>query len=205
MCNFFYVDTENIGSSFLEGKDTLKAGDIMHLYHNDDRELGFSPAYLLEMNSSAATVNVVHIKAENQKNAVDFHIVTRLVHDIEKYGNRAKYYIVSYDRGYEAAITAIRSLYEGIEVNLINTSDTNMVENDIRFYVKHTFYEESKAVRKAFSRVLIEASKLEGDKKKEWLNYTKNGIRRELYKDHKRLLEVFERNITAITEIMERE
>lgn len=104
MKRIFLVDTENIGTRFLTGKETLTAEDKIILFNNESSLV----KTLQELTITKSAVEVKHM-SNHRKNAMDFQICTYLGMLVSQYGTKCEYYIVSADRGYESSLEFVRS------------------------------------------------------------------------------------------------
>jgi len=119
MKSFYLIDLENVGRQFLPGIDELTIEDTIVVCHN--KAMGpMSDEISKGLYHTKATVKIVNI-FNHGKNAMDFCICTQLGYFIAEYGGTAKYYIVSNDKGYEAAIDFAKSLDQNVSVKLVGS------------------------------------------------------------------------------------
>lgn len=136
MCKIYFVDMENVGSSFLNGVDVLTGKDKLFVFHNEERDKECSNNILSALISLPVKKDIIHVPAKLGKNAIDFQIVAYLGACIEKYKLTAQYYIVSRDQGYLSAIKAFENIYD-IKVNLVVSCNSDMEEERMRSIVQH--------------------------------------------------------------------
>lgn len=97
---FFLIDIENVGKSFLEGIEDLSANDTLIICNNTMVYSDFSPFILEGLKKTKATVKKFYIHS-TAKNAMDFELTMELGFLIAKYGEKAQYFVVSKDRGFD--------------------------------------------------------------------------------------------------------
>ena len=120
MKKIFLIDTENVGRNGYNPLDSqaaemITSDDVFLIGHN--RIHGhISPKIIDAIASSKASYRIVEIYS-NSKNAMDFSLASEMGYLISTEGNKAKYYIVSQDRGYEALIPFAKA--HGCELRII--------------------------------------------------------------------------------------
>ncbi|ORT99825.1 hypothetical protein D081_1406 [Anaerovibrio sp. JC8] len=95
----FYIDYENVHNEGLKGVEKLTPDDTMYLFYSDKADtLKIDVVQKL----LATQGNIRFMKIENGvENALDFQLITALMCDYSADNN---YYIISRDKGYDAAI-----------------------------------------------------------------------------------------------------
>ena len=95
----FYIDYENVHNEGLKGVERLTPDDTMYLFYSDKADtLKIDVVQKL----LATQGNIRFMKIENGvENALDFQLITALMCDYSADNN---YYIISRDKGYDAAI-----------------------------------------------------------------------------------------------------
>jgi len=106
MRRIFLVDTENIGTRFIPGKENLGFQDKIILFKNENHTPFVK--ILQGLNGCKASVETKEM-ANHSKNAMDFQICTCLGVLVNQYKTAAEYYIVSADRGYESSIEFVKN------------------------------------------------------------------------------------------------
>ena len=122
----------------------LTADDVFIIGHNRIRG-HISRQIVNAIASSKASYRIVEIYS-NSKNAMDFSLASEMGYLISTEGTKAKYYIVSKDRGYEALIPFAKA--HGCELRIISSISTLAEE-------RHSQEEEMKI----FQRLLPELTK----------------------------------------------
>lgn len=97
---FFLIDIENVGKTFLEGIEGLTENDTLIICNNTMVYSDFSPVILEGLQKTKAAVKKFYIR-NTAKNAMDFELVMELGFLIAKNGDRAQYFVVSKDRGFD--------------------------------------------------------------------------------------------------------
>lgn len=108
----YYVDYENVRSSGLTGLETLTGEDTVFLLYSEKAD----SLHFQDVQRILATEADLHvIKADvGTPNALDFELVTLLVHNLN-HRDDAQSYIISGDKGYRVAIRMAGRLgYQGI-------------------------------------------------------------------------------------------
>lgn len=119
MKRYFIIDLENVGKHFTEGIEALTMEDTLIVCHN--RVVGhLSKEIQDKLYHTKATVKMLEIY-NHTKNAMDFCLCTQLGYLISEEGNKAKYYIVSNDKGFEASMDFVKSLNSNVTVKRITS------------------------------------------------------------------------------------
>ena len=119
MKRYFIIDLENIGKHFTEGIEDLTMEDTLIICHN--RVVGnLSKDIQDKLYHTKATVKMLEI-FNHTKNAMDFCLCTQLGFLIAENSNKAKYYIVSNDKGFETAMDFAKSLNGNVTVKRITS------------------------------------------------------------------------------------
>lgn len=122
MKRIFLVDKENTGNRFINGLDKLTYQDKVIVFHYR-QEGNIKNETLLALSKTKAAVEIRSMNTHT-KNAMDFQICTYLGYLYSKNGNNAEYYIVSNDKGYEAAVEFLKiQLDPKINVQIIPTCE----------------------------------------------------------------------------------
>lgn len=94
----FYIDYENVQAAGLEGIKNLCETDRVLVFHNSTNAIKINVVH--EMLSSRYNINFIEIET-GTPNALDFQLVAHMFHELNKL---ARYFIVSKDTGFDAAI-----------------------------------------------------------------------------------------------------
>lgn len=106
MKRFFLIDTENVGKKgFEELEGKLNQTDYLVVAHNTTHG-NFSHAIASALEKSGASIRMISFH-DSGKNAMDFTLVAQLGLLIATEGKCAKYYLISKDKGYQAAVALL--------------------------------------------------------------------------------------------------
>ena len=95
--NTFFVDYENVNRAGLEGVETLPKSDRVVIFYSDH-----APTIDIDV-LVKCRAKLDFIRVDNRtSNALDFQLVAHLFHKMRK---RRRYYIISKDQGFIAAIS----------------------------------------------------------------------------------------------------
>lgn len=95
----FYIDYENVHNEGLTGIESLVSTDIVYLFYSDKADTLKIDVVQKIMQTQGV---IKFMKIENGvENALDFQLITALICDYSEDNN---YYIISRDKGYDAAI-----------------------------------------------------------------------------------------------------
>ncbi len=130
MKRYFLIDLENVGHTFLGGIDKLTVEDTLVIFHNMTHGKNISPSIISKLDNTKAKIQQINI-LNREKNAMDFTICTQLGFLIAKEGTKAQYFIVSMDKGYDAALEYITNLNKNIKVQRVKSIDDELSQ-DIR-------------------------------------------------------------------------
>lgn len=120
MKRIFLIDKENTGTRFLKGLEALSNQDKVIVFHYSQAG-SIKEEVLSALSKTKAAVEIRSMNTHT-KNAMDFQICTYLGYLYSKNGTNAEYYIVSNDKGYEAAVEFIKlQLDPKIKINIIPT------------------------------------------------------------------------------------
>ena len=135
MKRIFLIDKENTGERFLQGINTLTAKDTVIIFHWEDS--GAIKTSILEtLSKSKAAIEIKKFHT-HRKNALDFQICTYLGYLYGINGSDAKYYIVSNDRGYEAAVEFLKTnLDSRINISIVPNVDVDAVSVEDALLIK---------------------------------------------------------------------
>lgn len=123
MKRIFLIDKENTGNRFLKGLDTLTSQDKVIVFHYTQAG-DIKSDTLLALSKTKAAVEIRSMTTHT-KNAMDFQICTYLGYLYHENGNHAEYYIVSNDRGYEAAVEFMKLQFDKTaNISIIPTCET---------------------------------------------------------------------------------
>lgn len=116
--NCYFVDTENVGRSFLAylGACVDETNVYIFVGENNNR-LKFSSNDLNLMFQSQAKLKMMDCKV-GSANSMDFQISSQLGYCVHKYGKSVNYYILSKDKGYES-LTWFWSQF-GVTVSIVH-------------------------------------------------------------------------------------
>lgn len=162
MKRVFFIDYENIGPRGLDKIEKLNIQDTVILYFNkyyQDEKLADSVKE--RMKKFAGAVKSYELYAPD-KNALDFVLCSHLGYMAGKYEAGQKFYIVSNDKGYRAAIGQVKQIAPGIEIEQISSlGDINKTEQ-IREHVRELLkdFSSSKKVISTTTEVMTHAKNL---------------------------------------------
>lgn len=127
MKRIYLVDLENVGKSFLKGKERLMQGDETHLFHNLRRGEHISETILSALKSTPVKIHTINMDS-TAKNGMDLQIGTSLGYLIGFYKQTAQYFILSKDRDYDCCIDFARNslperVYVGKGADINSTFD----------------------------------------------------------------------------------
>ena len=138
MKRYFFIDKENTGNRFLKGLKDLTKQDTIILFHCEQQG-DIKNDVLLALTNTKASIEIKKMHTHT-KNAMDFQICTYLGYLYQSNGNRAKYYIVSNDKGFDASIEFIKNHLDpkapieriGCDMNLNPETEENMLESILK-------------------------------------------------------------------------
>jgi len=136
MKHIYLIDKENTGNRFLNGIEKLKNEDIVVVFHYEQAG-SINQVVLSALANTRASVQIRKMNTHT-KNAMDFQICTYLGYLYGKYQNKAKYHIISNDKGYEAAVEFLKTHIDPtIDINIMPSIGhekmvKNIQENPIR-------------------------------------------------------------------------
>ena len=115
MKRYFLIDTENVGKKgFEELEGKLNQTDYLVVAHNTTHgNLSHTIATAIE--KSGASIRMISFH-DSGKNAMDFTLVAQLGLLIASEGKCAKYYLISKDKGYQAAVTFLKA--QGYDISI---------------------------------------------------------------------------------------
>lgn len=160
MKNIYFIDYENVGQSGFSGSENLTSNDEIYLFHYvGTGDVKYEN--LISMANTKARTQIIRLTT-HAKNAMDFQIVALLGYLTGKYQNRANYYIVSKDKGYESAIECILSTVNGglkitTRPSISGQTETQSFEDAIRASLQGVAV--PKTINKAI-RAAVEAKNL---------------------------------------------
>lgn len=106
MKRYFLIDTENVGKKgFEELEGKLNQTDYLVVAHNTTHG-NLSHAIATAIEKSGASIRMISFH-DSGKNAMDFTLVAQLGLLIASEGKCAKYYLISKDKGYQAAVALL--------------------------------------------------------------------------------------------------
>lgn len=106
MKHIYLIDKENTGNRFLNGIEKLKQEDLVIVFHYEQAG-SINTVILSALANTKASVEIRKMHSHT-KNAMDFQICTYLGYLYGKYKNKAKYRIISNDKGYQAAVEFLK-------------------------------------------------------------------------------------------------
>ena len=107
MKRIYLVDLENVGKTFLKGKDRLKQGDEIYLFHNMRRGAYISDDILSPLKETPVKIHKITMDS-TAKNGMDLQIGTSLGYLVGFHKQTAQYFILSKDRDYDCCIEFVR-------------------------------------------------------------------------------------------------
>lgn len=134
MSRRFYIDMENINYQAIEQVDKLtKEDQVCILYTKNTGKMIFDA--VCKLVNAQANIEIIKVNSEGL-NALDYRLVAKLGSHVVKYKETIqedKYYIVSNDKGYLAALNIIREQIPGIQANLINTIEKALQSEEMGY------------------------------------------------------------------------
>lgn len=133
MKRYFFIDKENTGKRFLKGLKELSKNDTIIIFHCEQQG-EIKNDILLALATTKAAIEIRKMQIHT-KNAMDFQICTYMGYLYKTYGNKAEYYIVSNDHGYDASIEFIKmqldpkAKIERINCEMNISEEENTLEN----------------------------------------------------------------------------
>jgi hypothetical protein len=98
----FLIDYENVTTSGLDGIDLLSKKDKVYIFYSiNTKSMDFE---MIDALSKCKAKFKFFKLSKSAKNALDFQLVLFLGTRIKKYDQKAQYYIVSHDNGYQSAM-----------------------------------------------------------------------------------------------------
>lgn len=120
MKRFFLIDVENVGKAGLEGVDkVINCEDKVIMFHAMIHSYKISEALMERVRMKAGVTEEVNMYMHT-KNAMDFQLCTYLGYLVGENGTGGKYYIVSQDKGYQAAIEFIKSKFPEVIIEQVS-------------------------------------------------------------------------------------
>ena len=154
MKRIFMIDSENVGTNFIEGAKSLTKDDkIIYFKGNtiprDENEI------LRYLSESKAELEIIERHEELTKNALDFQLCTYAGFLIDKMATGSELYIVTNDKGYEASITFLKRLSENkISIRRISDLTLSTKEENERSELNAILCDFNKFVRKTAAEAI---------------------------------------------------
>lgn len=150
------MDLENVNKQIVYGLSELSVMDTLVVINNT-AHIRHIPKQIQEaLDASCAAKRYVSIQSE-AKQALDFCLCTYLGKLIQEDGTGAAYYIVSKDKGYDAAVAFAREC--GVQAHRIDSIQAAMEkdakEQLIRNRIKELLPDASKKMIKVISQAMI--------------------------------------------------
>lgn len=152
MKRFFLIDLENVGHTFLGGIDKLSVEDTLVICHNMTHGKNISPSITSKLHNTKATIRQINI-LNRGKNAMDFALSTQLGLLIAENGNKAQYFIVSHDKGFDASLEFATTLDSNITVRRIGSIEEEVCKEIKEQELKDTLNQLLKGYNKGLVKI----------------------------------------------------
>ena len=121
----YFVDYENVGSTGIEGIDTLSADNTVHIFYSVKADT-MKMDQVIQLMRVAANVEFHDVTMRGQKNALDFQLIAMLYFTKR---DEDTCYIISKDQGYDAAIIFGRKIGAEQVYRRVSINSENIGEN----------------------------------------------------------------------------
>ena len=121
----YFVDYENVGSTGIEGIDTLSADNKVHIFYSVKADT-MKMDQVIQLMRVAADVEFHDVTMRGQKNALDFQLIAMLYFTKR---DEDTCYIISKDQGYDAAIIFGRKIGAEQVYRRVSINSENIGEN----------------------------------------------------------------------------
>ena len=121
----YFVDYENVGSTGIEGIDTLSADNKVHIFYSVKADT-MKMDQVIQLMRVAADVEFHDVTMRGQKNALDFQLIAMLYFTKK---DEDTCYIISKDQGYDAAIIFGRKIGAEQVYRRVSINSENIGEN----------------------------------------------------------------------------
>ena len=121
----YFVDYENVGSTGIEGIDTLSADNKVHIFYSVKADT-MKMDQVIQLMRVAADVEFHDVTMRGQKNALDFQLIAMLYFTKKE---EDTCYIISKDQGYDAAIIFGRKIGAEQVYRRVSINSENIGEN----------------------------------------------------------------------------
>ena len=136
MKRIYLVDLENVGRSFLKGKERLVQGDEIYLFHNINRGPYVPDDILAALRETPVKIHIVKMNT-CAKNGMDLQIGTSLGYLVGYHKQTAQYFILSSDNDYNCCIEFVRNhLSERVYMGKAANIDATFEYEDRRQNIK---------------------------------------------------------------------
>jgi len=158
MKRIFLIDTENVGRTFLDGIDKIKHTDKLILFHYE-KAASYPKDILYEIIKSGCSYEMQDMQTHT-KNAMDFQICSYLGILAAQYKSKAEYYIVSKDKGYDAALELLNRMNPDCQFKRVYTLNVDNFKDNMPLELNALLASYSKKARKKTVEAFIKSKDL---------------------------------------------
>lgn len=172
MKRIFFIDIENVGNNGLKRIESLVQTDKLILFHGQHyHSERVSDKIMNHLRAMTGEVEIVSLQSYT-KNAMDFQIVAYLGYLVGLNEAETKYYIVSGDTGYDAAIEFFHNKMPHVSIERIPSVGESIDREEVRKQVEDILSNYAKKAIKVTTDAICATKNL-----KDFHNYLNSKLR----------------------------